>query len=69
MHAEYANTWHLAISSTYFTGVLWCSVPHLFPVCSPFAEETGQTFDGLRSVELDERDLAVEIGLLLRVEL
>ncbi len=34
-----------------------------------FAEETGQSFDGLLSVELDQRDLAVEIGLFLRMEL
>lgn len=33
-----------------------------------FAEETGQSFEGLHSVGLDERDLAVEIGLFLRVE-
>ena len=33
-----------------------------------FAEETGQSFEGLHCVGLDERDLAVEIGLFLRVE-
>ena len=34
-----------------------------------FAEETGQPFDGLLSVGLDQRDLAVEIGLFLRMKL
>jgi hypothetical protein len=34
-----------------------------------FAAETGQSFVGLFSVRLDERDLAVEIGLFLRMKL
>ena len=34
-----------------------------------FAEETGKPFNGLLSVGLDQRDVAVEIGLFLRMEL
>ena len=34
-----------------------------------FAAETGQSFEGLLSVGLDERDFAVEIGFFLRMEL
>ena len=34
-----------------------------------FAEETAQSLDGLFSVGLDDRDLAVEIGFFLRMEL
>jgi hypothetical protein len=34
-----------------------------------FAEETGQSFDGLLSVGLDQRDLPVEIWFFLRMEL
>ncbi len=34
-----------------------------------FAWETGETFNGLLLMDLDQRDFAVEIGLFLRMEL
>jgi hypothetical protein len=34
-----------------------------------FAEEIGQSFNGLLSMRLDQRDFTIEIRLFLRVEL